>query len=56
MRVIDLDNGVTLQAADDDDLAKAVRRHYEDSRPDDRPSDQEIQRLVSDQAYEATDS
>jgi len=56
MRVIDLDIGVTLQAANDDDLAKAVRGHYEQSRPDDRPSDEEIRKLVADQAYEATDS
>ena len=28
MRVIDLAHGVTLQAANDDDLAKAVREHY----------------------------
>jgi len=54
MRVIDLD--VTLQAANDDDLAKAVSAHYEQSRPDDRPSDEEIRKLVEDQAYEASDS
>jgi len=56
MRVIDLDVGVTLQAANDDDLAKAVRAHYAENRPDDRPSDEEIRKLVEDQAYEASDS
>jgi hypothetical protein len=56
MRVIDLDFGVTLQAANDDDLVKAVRQHYETNRPGDRPSDEEIRQLVADQAYEATDS
>ena len=44
MRVIDLDIGVTLQAANDDDLAKAVRAHYEANRPDDELSDDEIRR------------
>jgi hypothetical protein len=56
MRVIDLDHGVTLQAANDDDLAKAVREHYERNRPDDRLSDDEIRQLIADHAYEATDS
>lgn len=56
MRVIDLDHGVTLQAANDDDLAKAVRAHFERNRPDDSPSDDDIQQLIADQAYEATDS
>jgi hypothetical protein len=56
MRVIDLDHGVTLQAANDDDLAKAVRAHYESARPDEQPSDDEIRQLIADQAYEATDS
>ena len=56
MRVIDLDHGVTLQAANDDDLAKAVRDHYETSGPGDGPSDDEIRELIANQAYEATDS
>lgn len=56
MRVIDLDHGVTLQAANDDDLAKAVRAHYESTRPDDLPSDDEIRQLIGDSAYEASDS
>jgi hypothetical protein len=56
MRVIDLDVGVTLQAANDDDLAKAVRAHFEDSPSGEGPSDDEIRKLVEDQAYEASDS
>jgi hypothetical protein len=56
MRVIDLASGVTLQAANDEDLAKAVRQHYEANRPDDQPSDDEIQELIANQAYEASDS
>ena len=56
MRVIDLDNGVTLQAANDDDLAKAIRAHYDTRAPDDQLSDDEIRSLIADQAYEASDS
>lgn len=55
MRVIDLDHGVTLQAANDDDLAKAIRAHYDANRPE-QPSDDEIRQLIGDQAYEASDS
>lgn len=54
MRVIDLDTGDTLQAANDADLAKAVQSYYSDrSEPltaDDAAS------LVDNRAYDATDS
>ncbi len=54
MRVIDLDEGETLQAANDDDLAKVVADHYEQQG---KPmSDDEIRQLVGNRAYDATDS
>ena len=54
MRVIDLDTGDTLQAANDDDLVKAVKAFYEDrGAPID---DAEARRLISDRAYDALDS
>ena len=54
MRVIDLDTGDTLQAANDDDLAQAVMRFYEER---DKPiDDSEARRLVSERAYDAADS
>lgn len=54
MRVIDLDTGDTLQAADDADLADAVHGYYaERGEP---VSHEEAARLVDDRAYEATDS
>jgi hypothetical protein len=54
MRVIDLDTGDTIQAANDADLVKAVRRFYEQRGT---PIDQaEAERLVSDRAYDALDS
>ncbi len=54
MRVIDLDTGDTLQAANDDDLGRAVKDFYE-QRGEPKPDD-EISKLVSTRAYEATDS
>jgi hypothetical protein len=54
MRVIDLDTGDTLQAANDDDLVRVVQRFYEErGKPID---DREAHRLVSERAYEAADS
>ena len=56
MRVIDLDHGVTLQAANDDDLFKAVRGHYQETGTPEPPSDDDIREMIAAQAYEATDS
>jgi hypothetical protein len=54
MRVIDLDTGDTLQAANEDDLVQAVKRFYEErGKPID---DSEARRLVSERAYDATDA
>ena len=54
MRVIDLDTGDTLQAANDDDLVRLVQRHYEER---DKPIDEEeARRLVSQRAYDALES
>jgi hypothetical protein len=54
MRVIDLDTGETLQAANDDDLRKVVARWA--SEQDKQLSDDEIAQLVDRRAYDATDS
>jgi predicted small metal-binding protein len=56
MRVIDCDCGKTLQAANDDDLAEAVRNHVAEDHPDMEMSDDQAAELVSAQAYEAQDS
>ncbi len=54
MRVIDLDTGDTLQAANDDDLRKAVASYYDErSEP---MSDDDVAQLVERRAYDATDS
>lgn len=52
--MIDLDTGDTLQAANDDDLERAVKDFYE-RRGEPKPDD-ELSRLVSTRAYEASDS
>jgi hypothetical protein len=54
MRVIDLDTGDTLQAANDDDLCKAVAGFYEDRN--EPMSDEDVAKLVERRAYDATDS
>ncbi len=54
MRVIDLDTGDTLQAANDDDLVVRVKRFYEEQgKPID---DSEARRLVAARAYDAADA
>jgi hypothetical protein len=54
MRVIDLDTGDTLQAANDDDLVQAVKRSYEERGS--AIDDADAARLVSERAYDATDA
>jgi predicted small metal-binding protein len=56
MRVLDCDCGMTLQAANDDDLATQVRQHVDESHPDMTLSDEQARELVSNRAYEASDS
>jgi hypothetical protein len=56
MRVIDCQCGKTLQAANDDDLAEAVRRHVADDHPDMEMSEEEAREFVGAEAYEAQDS
>jgi hypothetical protein len=56
MRVIDCDCGVTLQAANDDDLANRVREHLDSDHPDMQLDDQQVHSLVADKAYSAADS
>jgi hypothetical protein len=52
MRVIDLDSGETLSAANDEELFNAVRGAV----PAEQMSDDEVRQLIADRAYEASDS
>ena len=56
MRVIDCECGKTLQAANDEDLARAVRDHVAEDHPDMELSDEQVQELVGSQAYDAGDA
>lgn len=56
MRVIDCDCGVTLQAANDEELAGRVREHIAADHPDQELSDDEIRAFVADRSYAAMDS
>ena len=56
MRVIDCQCGKTLQAANDEDLAEAVRKHVDEDHRDLEMSDDQARELVASEAYEAGDS
>jgi predicted small metal-binding protein len=56
MRVIDCDCGTTLQAADDGELSRVMRQHMDEVHPDRQLADEQLEALVSDQAYTATDA
>ena len=56
MRVIDCDCGQTLQAGNDDDLFKEARAHVDQVHPDMQLTDDQVRELVSNRAYEASDS
>jgi predicted small metal-binding protein len=56
MRVIDCQCGTTLKAANDEDLASEVRKHVNESHPDMDLSDEQVEEMVADQAYDAEDA
>lgn len=56
MRVIDCDCGHTLQAANDDDLARAAREHVDQQHPELDLDDEGIRALVAEKAYDASDA
>ena len=56
MRVIDCDCGATIQAANDDDLLKAAREHVDQKHPEVKFTDEQVQNLVTEKAYEASDA
>jgi uncharacterized protein DUF1059 len=56
MRIIDCDCGVTLQAANDDELTTAVIQHVESDHPDMELDAAGARELVASKAYSATDS
>jgi len=56
MRVIDCQCGTTLKAANDDDLAKSVRNHVDESHPEMDLSDDQVEDMVAEEAYDAEDA
>jgi hypothetical protein len=56
MRVIDCQCGTTLKAANDEDLVGAVREHVNEEHPDMDLSDEQVQEMVAEQAYDAEDA
>ena len=53
MRVLECDCGVTLQAANDDELADAVRGHVQSDHPDMQLDDDQVRGLVESKARTA---
>ena len=56
MRVLECDCGARLQAANDDELADAVREHVGSDHPDMQLDDDQVRELVESKAETATDS
>jgi predicted small metal-binding protein len=56
MRILDCDCGATLQGANDDDLFREARKHADEKHADMDLSDDQIRGLISERAYEASDS
>jgi predicted small metal-binding protein len=56
MRVIDCDCGKTLQAANDEDLTRAVKEHVGEDHPDMNLNDDQVEELVAAKAYDAEDA
>jgi len=56
MRVIDCECGHTLQAANDDDLARVARQHVDEVHPDMQLDEEGVKSLVADKAYDAMDA
>jgi predicted small metal-binding protein len=56
VRVIDCDCGHTILAATDEELFAVVREHLHTEHPEMGLGDEELRRLVREQAYDATDS
>ena len=59
MRVLDCECGHTVQAANDDELRVALAAHLREQHPGDgqqQLGDEELQSLIQQRAYDATDS
>ena len=56
MRVIDCECGKTLQAANDEDLVRAVKDHVDEDHPDMGLTDEQVHEMVEQQAYDADDA
>lgn len=56
MRVIDCQCGTTLKAANDEDLVGVVRDHVNEEHPELDLSDDQVQEMVAEQAYDAEDA
>ena len=56
MRVIECHCGDVVQAANDDDLLRELRRHVDAEHPENEVSEEELEALIERKAYDAGDS
>jgi predicted small metal-binding protein len=56
MRVIECHCGDVVQAANDSDLKKELRRHLDTEHPENQVSEEELDGLLERKAYDAGDS
>lgn len=56
MQIFHCHCGETVQAANEDDLARRLKRHFEEDHGDPETSEEQVRELVTTRSYEATDS
>lgn len=56
MRVIDCECGSTIKAASDEELTTELREHMEEEHPGDERSDEQLDQMVKERAYDAEDA
>ena len=56
MRVIDCECGSTIKAASDEELTSELREHMEEDHPDQQLSDEQLDQMVEERAYDAEDA
>jgi predicted small metal-binding protein len=56
VRVIDCECGSTIKAASDEELTSELREHMEEEHPGDELSDERLDQMVAERAYDAEDA
>ncbi|HEX6459213.1 MAG TPA: DUF1059 domain-containing protein [Thermoleophilaceae bacterium] len=54
--MIDCECGSTIKAASDEELTTELREHMEEEHPGDERSDEQLDQMVKERAYDAEDA